>query len=287
MTGAGIRPDPIASGLPQTVFGMTQAGSAGTLLFFPDFGGNTLYARPLVRLLGEQVSCYGLRFAPDMIAAFADLTIEEIGRRFAADIAAIPFKRPVHLLGFSFAAALAFETAGAMTVKGAPPENLWVLDLPAPVPRRLREILRHPLLHLRLIYRQLRKTWRGVVLRRADTMILQIYGLIGFDLRDHPEAYRFIIRHLYAAYGKYKAKAATSQITVLCAQGNRLGRAVADDLGWQPFSAGKIVSHLVPGDHLGMLRVPENAAVIAKLISADFSRQAVKASDPSTERVDR
>ena len=99
MTTAANKPD-----LPQTVFGMNRPSQEGTLLFFPDFGGNNLYARPLVAQLSKEISCYGLRFSADMIKSFDDLSIEDIARQFAKDIISVNLTRPIHLLGYSFAA---------------------------------------------------------------------------------------------------------------------------------------------------------------------------------------
>ena len=268
MTTAANKPD-----LPQTVFGMNNPSQEGTLLFFPDFGGNNLYARPLVAQLSKEISCYGLRFSADMIKSFHDLSIEDIARQFAKDIISVNLTRPIHLLGYSFAAALAFETARVMELQGASPENVWILDLPAPVPFRAKDILRNPSFHLKLTYRQLRRNWRGIFLRKPDPMILQRYGVIGFDLSAHPDSYRFIIRHLYAAYARYKAQPSSVPLTVLRADNNGSRRAISNDLGWCRFSHGPVSAHLVPGDHLTMLRDDRNAGVIANLISASFAGQ--------------
>ena len=268
MNSAADKPD-----LPQTVFAMKHLGREGTLLFFPDFGGNNLYARPLVAQLSKEISCYGLRFSADMIRSFHGFSIEDIARQFAKDIISVNLTRPIHLLGYSFAAALAFETARAMELQGASPENVWILDLPVPVPFRARDILRNPGFHLKLAYRQLRRNWRGIFLRKPDPMILQRYGVIGFDLSAHPESYRFIIRHLYAAYARYKAQPSSVPLTVLCADNNGSRRTISNDLGWCRFSHGPVSAHLVPGDHLTMLRDNRNASVIANLISASFAGQ--------------
>lgn len=252
---------------------MTRVDQAGTLIFFPDFGGNSLYARPLVRLLGGSISCFGTRFSADMVQSLETLSIEDVGKRFADDIQHAGFKRPIQFLGFSFASALAYETAQVMAQRNDAPDNVWVLDLPAPIKRRFRDVLRRPVFHLKLTYRFLRQHWRSVFFRNHDPMILYRYGVIGFDLKEHPESYRFIIRHLYAAYGKYVAKPSTFLITVLRARDNSPRWVVPDDLKWRAFSQGPVHAHVVPGDHLTMLRTPENAAVVAQHISDSFAAE--------------
>lgn len=261
------------SDLPQTLFSMKRPGREGSLLFFPDFGGNNLYARPLVAQLGNEISCYGLRFSADMIKSFHDFSIRDIALQFAKDIIVADLTRPIHLLGYSFAAALAFETGCMMEQLGSSPENIWILDLPAPVPFRAVDLLHNPSFHLKLTYRQLRRNWRGILLGKPDPMILQRYGVIGFDLTAHPEAYRFIIRHLYAAHGRYTAQPSSVPLTLLRADKNGSRRTINNDLGWGNFARGPLTTQLVPGDHLSMLRNDRNANVIAKLISASFAEE--------------
>ena len=51
--------------LPKTLARVSKAAGQGSVVFFPDFGGNTLYARPLVAELGSQIDCLALRFEGD------------------------------------------------------------------------------------------------------------------------------------------------------------------------------------------------------------------------------
>ncbi len=265
--------------MPPTLYVMSPSDRGGTLLFFPDFGGNTLYARPIVQNLSKNVTCIGVRFSPEMINSLEQSTIGVIANCFAEDIERANFNRPIHLLGFSFAAILAYETARAMTDRGVPPDDVWILDQPPSVTLSIMDILRDPVLHLRSTYRQIRKNWRSMIFGIHDPMILQRYGVIGFDLRAHPESYRYIIRQLYAAYSRYLTQPVVQRVTLLIASNNRSKRKVSNDLGWQAFSVEPVNSIIVPGDHLSMLRSSDNAAVVANLISARFARQTVEESN--------
>ena len=53
--------------LPKTLLRVSQATGFGSMIFFPDFGGSTIYARTLVAELGREISCLTVRFAPDLI----------------------------------------------------------------------------------------------------------------------------------------------------------------------------------------------------------------------------
>ena len=262
--------DHLTASLPLTLFRMSGSKRAGTLLFFPDIGGNTIYARPLVQDLGHNVLCLGVRFAPDMIEALAELSLEDIGSRFAKDILEIQLPGPVCLLGFSFAASLAYETGRAMTKLGVAPDRIWILDMPAPVKLNIRSILKEPKFHLKSCYRYARSNWRRIALGKYDPLILHRYGGMGMDLRGHPESYRYIIGHLYGAFGRYEAKPSANSLTIFRAQNGRPERNSAPDLGWGSIATGQVKSVAVPGDHLSMLRKPEYASVIAGHIASEL-----------------
>ncbi|MEO6300828.1 MAG: thioesterase domain-containing protein, partial [Paracoccaceae bacterium] len=175
----------------------------GSLVIFPDFGGNTFYARTLVRQLSRDVTCYVMRFSPDMVDRLDRLSVEDIGLRFATDIMAAGIASPIHLIGHSFAGFLAYETGRQMAIGGAPPEKLWILDLVRHRRPELRELVRDPWYHAKKSAKYLILNWRMLLLRRHDPDILAAYGVWRVDMKLHPKSYRYILRCLYSAMLAY------------------------------------------------------------------------------------
>ena len=273
MRASEVIPDPVAKVvLPPTLVQMHRGVGQGTLVFFPDFGGNTIYARPMVTALGLAVSCCAMRLSVDMVAALDTCSVEDLGRRFAADLVAANLPRPLHLMGFSFAGCLAYETARQLSQRGAAPDMLWILDL-IHRSRFLREFLRSPARHTVGLARYAKRNWRAILLRQPDPNIVVAYGVWRIDMSAHPAAYRPILRGMYAAFLKYRAKASPAPMTVVCAsEGARRG-GLEEGLGWRGLATGPFAAITVPGDHLTMLQKPENARVIADHVRAVLNKQ--------------
>ncbi len=251
--------------LASSLFSMNKVSSGGSLVFLPDFGGNVLYARPLVSDLTDDLSCFGVRLAPDMIDHLDDLTLTNMARRFAEDIAQSNLPQPLHIWGFSFAGIVAFETARALSEISNHSVNLWILDTRVPQKSIAKRLVQKPLRELIYAAQYAKENWRRLMGRNTDPMILHHYGLIRFDLSQHAEAYRFVIRHLYDAMIRYTPRHWHGSATIIQARDARWSRP-SDDLGWTPFIGGNLEVLPVPGDHLTMLRNPEYAAEVASHI---------------------
>lgn len=254
--------------LPATLSVANVADPAGSLVFFPDFGGNTLYARNLIRPLARDVTSYCLRFAPDMTARLDQLSVEDIARRFADDIRAAGLSGPIHLIGYSFAGYLAYETARQLALDGAPAESLWIIDLQRRRRPGLRQVLRHPVYHFIRVRRHIKANWRSLLLGRSDPDILAAYGAWRIDMKLHPESYRYILRCMYAAMLAYIPKPSPTPTVILCAERNKSRMVYGDDLGWRSVASGPLRTVLMPGDHLTMVNDAGHAAVIADCIRA-------------------
>lgn len=247
---------------------LSGRGPGPNLIFCPDVGGNVLYARALIRALGPGPSSYGFRLAPDMLDHLATLTIEETARRFATDLISAGIRRPLHVVGFSFAGYMALETALQMTRLGHPPDRLWILDMVARPKLSLRSLA---------IYARTR-----ISPRRADFLVNP--GFIRIDLSRHPEGYRPILRRFYGLFARYRPGRWPGATTLVVADGvsrNGLPR----DLGW-----GTYISRLdhvtVPGDHMSMLHDEQNAAVLASRFHDQFRRDHAPVEEPANERSD-
>jgi thioesterase domain-containing protein len=246
------------------------SGSNGSLVFFPDFGGNALYARHMVAQLSGVLDCYMMQFAPDMVRSLDKLSIESIGQRFAKDLTSAVISRPILLLGHSFAGFLAYETGRQMALRGSAPDSVWILDLPRRRRPGLREFLRDPRHHAVGIARHIKGNWRSIILRRRDPNILASYGVIRINIASHPEAYRYIIRSMHSALVAYEPQRSTAPTVLVRAAATKARPRLGDDLGWRELVTGPFRTETVPGDHLTMVRSPEHAEAISNLIRRSF-----------------
>ncbi|MGI1661763.1 thioesterase domain-containing protein [Palleronia sp. KMU-117] len=260
-------------GLSPILHRLTDADRPGSLVVFPDFGGNTIYARSLVSSLASTLSCYALRLPADLITEPDAQSLEVVAGRFAEEILSHGLHPPLQLLGFSFAGALAYETGRQLDLRGARPDMVWILDLPLRKPLGLREFLKHPVHHAKAIRRHLRLNWRRLILRKQDPSVLSAYGIWRIDLSRHPESYRTVMRFLYEAFRLYRPAPSSAPATVLRASGSHYRDWLGDSLGWSDMVRGPVTVHTVPGDHLSMLNDPENASVIARRIAHSVNQE--------------
>ncbi len=256
--------------LPKTLARVSKAAGQGSVVFFPDFGGNTLYARPLVAELGSQIDCLALRFATSMIEELPRLSLEDIGRKFAQDIIDADLPRPLHLAGFSFAGFLAQETGRQMALLGSGPDRVWIYDLVVYEPLNWRSFFRDPVRHVSALAVYLVRNWRQALLRYVDPDILHAYGLVRISLASHPESYRFIMKNLYQAVQQHRPQPSPVAMSVVRALHNHTLKRFTPDLGWSQFAQGPLSVECVPGDHLTMLRLPENATAVANVMRRCF-----------------
>lgn len=265
--------------LPSTLFQMNKGTGPGALVPFPDFGGNTIYARPVVAALGTSVSSYAMRLSEAMVAALETSMMEDLARRFAADLVAANLPRPLHLMGFSFAGCLAYETARHLSQSGAAPGMLWIPDLTRRRPFGPAEFLRRPVRHLAGLARYAKRNWRRLLLRPRDPNILEAYGVLRIDMSAHPKSYRPIPCGMYGAFLNYRAKPASAPMTVVCAADTANKPGAVEGLGWRDLATGPFRTVTVPGGHLIMRQPPQNARVIADHVRTRRQQQTANLTD--------
>lgn len=249
--------------LPKTLVRLSAPNADANrprIIFCPDVGGNVLYARPLVQALAGEAECYGLRLSAPMLARLDELTLAETATGFATDIAEANLPEPVHIAGFSFAAYMAAETARRLAELGQPPARVWILDMAARRHVGVREILRFALGQVR--------SRIGFGPKPSD--VLHRPGFLRLDLSQHPEGYRSILRRLYRLYSHYVPESVPGPVTVVVAEAARRTW-IGADLGWSRCVTEEVHHVGVPGDHLGMLRDPANARVLAERLRAQFA----------------
>ncbi len=251
--------------LPPTLFALGGAGTGGSVVFFPDYGGNVLYARPLVPLLGVDLRCLGVRLTAPMLDAPDRLDIGALGRSFAADIRQAGLARPLHLIGFSFAGIVAFETARHLAEADSEPAQLWIVDTHIHRLFLRRYVLRGPRRELGHAVRWLLKNRRRLLTGRHDPDVLDRYRQIRFELGEHPQAYRTVIRMFYESLARYRPQPWRGSATVLRARQDAWPH-IPDDLGWSQLVRGGLRAIALQSDHLGLLRRNGTVQQVAQII---------------------
>jgi thioesterase domain-containing protein len=256
------------SNISSTIISMSKCSSGGSLVFFPDFGGNVLYAKPIVQKLAKDLSCYGIRFESDLVENFDNLSLIDIAAHFARDIAKANLPKPINVCGFSFAGYFAFETAHWLSETHALASRLIILDTSIRSNSLYGRLAQSPLREILYAIRYLSNNWTNLVMGKTDPLMLRKYGQIRFDLSQHPESYRYVIRQLFKMMSAYNPRKweVGEAIILKARQNNGLWNYGTGDLGWHKFISGPITTLDVPGDHLSMLRDPENADILAEML---------------------
>ncbi|MTE01775.1 hypothetical protein GIY56_15910 [Paracoccus sp. YIM 132242] len=253
--------------LPATLVRLTGPGQAGSLVFMPDMGGSVFYARALVQEIGGLAGCLGTRLDPALSADLGRLTVPELGRRLAQDIARAGLPQPLHLGGFSFAGYVAFEAARHLDALGLQVETLWLFD--SEVLRKVPGFRRWhaPLAETRRALGFTRRNWRVMLGGRPHPEVLHAYEEVPMYLWEHPEGCREIIRGLYRASTEYRPEPwpdprLLGRTVVLRGVLERRHRGFPDDLGWRQLIPRCDVVD-VGGKHLGMMTDPGAVSQVA------------------------
>lgn len=253
--------------LPPTLLRLTGPAPGGTLVFMPDMGGSVFYARALVQEIGGLAGCLGTRLDSALSADLGHLTVPELGRRLAGDIARASLPQPLHLAGFSFAGYVAFEAARHLAALGLRVETLWLFD--SEVLRKVPgfQPWRTPLAEARRALGFTRRNWRVMLGGRPDPDVLHVYGEVPMYLWEHPEGCREIIRGLYRASTGYRPEPwpdprLLDRAVLFRGVLERRPRGYPDDLGWRQLIPRCDVVD-VGGRHLGMMTDPGAVSQVA------------------------
>jgi thioesterase domain-containing protein len=246
---------------------MTIGESTHNLVFFPDYGGNTFYARTLMPHLGKRHSTYSLKFSPLVMERLHELSIEDHAQEFVKTIRSANLAGEIHLVGFSFAGLLAYETGRLLAETSENRPDVWLLDTMLPTRLNIETLFRHPLHFLRLLSRRATKKVKRRIAQDPDDLILDHFNYAAVDLANHPERYRYIIKALYSAMVRFEPEETEAPIIVFRAQENRR-KLWKKDLGWQGLTRNGFRIFPVPGDHLSMLRCEGNAEILGSTMSS-------------------
>jgi acyl-CoA synthetase (AMP-forming)/AMP-acid ligase II/thioesterase domain-containing protein len=238
--------------------------------------------RRLAKQLGASQPVYGLYDALEPSLLREDLvdaegtpatTVEDLARRYVAQMRAIQPRGPFHLAGFSFGGLVAFEMAQQLRREGEAVDLVAVIDTYAPGSLRfrawrwfthhLRQSLKHgPSYILQSMRNRLRR--RGIEMPQPGE------ALDDTDLLARAWRFRQQARRSYVAR-PYPGKIVLVRATV------QPGPAYDLDpfLGWQPLALGGLEVHDNPCDHHASIS-SANVRVVAEALRPHLAAGAAK-----------
>jgi thioesterase domain-containing protein len=283
-----LNPLPAAEGLAGTspaerrssLVTIRTGGSKKPLFFLPDIGGGVQYARRFVAYIDSDRPLYGFRpvIAPNCPVPDS---IEAMVQAFVLDLSLAGFPRPYHLVGHSFAAFVAFETARQLAASNEDVGLVALLD--AEVPERFRNRERFRSLASQFCIDMLRwsahhfspkaiGSWK-IHLRSMTRLILQPQlpegsfigrGFRQWDLSKFPQAQRDLILSLYDAKTKYMFGDFPGRVVVYRALIRQFLQTTPADLGWSRFAKGGVRIFTIPGNHMSLLNDDRITGTVAK-----------------------
>ncbi len=235
-------------------------GAGIPLVVLPGASGNPLAYLPLARRI-EGRNVLGVQLAGLSAAG----TLEAMAARL---VELLP-DGPLHLLGHSFGAALAYETARRLEAVGRPARLVALLDLaapaaevppprgPPPEPELLAEIAEAAARYFDRPVTPDRARLAGPEGRHAFLAALAEAGLVS---RGADEALVETLIELYrsslAALAAWRPGPLAGPVTVLRARDSETtGGSTEADLGWSHWTSVE-ACHTLPGDHIGLIREP-------------------------------
>ena len=268
---------------------------APALFFAHAIGGNVLNYRALAASLPDGMPVYGLQ-ALGLDGLTPPLErIEEMARRYVAEIRAVQPSGPYYLAGGSMGGMIAYEMAQQLTAAGEDVAMLGLIDTSSHYGKRLRTQAAQP----PSAWRRLRARLRGLSPLQALAALARMPGnriaaargrrtVADLRRRGEPLPHELRYAHVEAthlrAYRDYVVQPWAGRLTLFRAaqQDAELG----DDplLGWGGI-AGEVEVFDIPGTHRGIVEKPELPPRLAEAIDAARHRQAAHATSAArTER---
>lgn len=258
-------------------------GEGAPLVVVPGASGNPLAYLPLARRMdGRKV--LGVQLAGLSAAGTVEAT--------AARLAELLPDGPLHLLGHSFGAALAYETARRLAAEGRPARLVALLDLaapqaeapplqgPPPEAELLAEIADAAARYFDRPVNPDRKRLAGPKGRHAFLAALAEAGLVSGGADETlVDTLLELYRSSLAALAAWRPGPLAGPVTVLRARDSETtGGSTEPDLGWSRWTAVE-ACHSLPGDHIGLIRDPWLAGL------ADCLHSALAAHERSPETI--
>ncbi|MGE3190155.1 MAG: AMP-binding protein, partial [Vicinamibacterales bacterium] len=258
-------------------------GDQPPLVCFPGAGGGLLYFQYLVGALEPDVPVWGAQ-APVVAAAGRD--VPALAVTFADAIVAEPrLSPPYRLVGHSFGALVAYETASVLVARGLAVDAVVVLDNPAPGGGPSAEQAdwddarwaRHIAARVERLYGvDLGTEAAAEAAGGPDWLLDRLMGArllpIGTSrdyFRQYVEGYKVNVR----AAETYRPSVAPGRVPLVVVRAAErdaaidVARGLDDDLGWGRYGPRPPATIVAPGTHISMLTEP-HVRVLARALRA-------------------
>ena len=271
----------IASILP-----LQPHGNGRPLFFFPSIGGDTIFARNLIRELGRPFPMVGIQPVLTMshLDQFRDFQIT--ARSYVSTLQAYQPHGPYALVGYSYGGFMAYEAACLLAELGESVDRLIIIDWgPA---RRLRELypesrwrsisrlvtnlpgwLREEARHFsasRLASNATRKLRRLIRrLMASDKLPVELDD--AYDISHLPPERLELMQALYAAFQQHMPRRYAGQLTLIRAKTRGLLDDSPLDLHWNKF-VDALELREMDGNHSTILHPPHVAQLAWHLAEA-------------------
>ena len=261
---------------------LQPAGSGPPFFLVHGLGGEVTGLVSLARHLGRARPCYGVQDPALFGRQEPPRRVEDMAARYAAEVLRVQPLGPYYLGGYSLGALIALELAQELLRQGHEVALVAVLDEPsspagdrfpstltdllhllANLPRWLAEELRRKKLATLLsdVLRKLR-VWRRRLGRRTTAPVDLEEAL---DVSRLSEAQRRLMESHLRAEKEYAPQAYPGRVALFRARIQPLFGSHRPDLGWGKVAGGGVEVHVVPGDHLTLLREPQVQALAGRL----------------------
>jgi amino acid adenylation domain-containing protein len=269
-------------------------GHKAPLFFVHAISGEASTFTPLVNRLSPDQPFYGFQLPAVGGACIRFPSIEAMAARYVDELLAVRPDGVLLLGGYSLGGAVAFEMARQLTALGRRPALVSVVDEPSP---GMRSTGWEPRAAFRFLgnlgpwlVEEIRQNTPAQLAARAGRKLLAVLrrlarrfrpgqgGLVPVDISSWfnsrvPEEFLALCEHNYRSLLAYAPSIYPGAVTFFRARAQPLFGPHEPDLGWERLAAGGVTTHVVPGNHLSILREPQVGA-LAKILQAALDRAA-------------
>ncbi len=264
--------------------------------FVPGVGGNLFYLQSLAKSLGDNCVLYGLQTKGLDGRSEPYRSIEEMAADYIEAIKRVQPEGPYYMGGHSFGGAVAFEMVCRMESKGEEIAALALIDALPPHGMRLLNckdwdhamwlfafanqigeelgmeldisydtlIRNEPDKQIEIVYAQMKE--KGLL--PSDTGMRELKGLIQVFKANNEIEYTPDCK-AKADITLYRAE----EIHPAVKDDNRLSEIFkSSDLEWKRYTKGKAVNHILPGDHMSILREPHVNTLAKEIVLKVFTK---------------
>jgi thioesterase domain-containing protein/acyl carrier protein len=264
---------PEVADLASSLIPLQPRGDKAPLFCVHPAGGTVFCYRDLAAALGEDQPFYGLQ-AQGLDGRTAPHTrLEDMAAHYIRAMREVQPEGPYHLGGWSLGGNIAYEMACQLQEQGEEVGLLALLDAGAVAPdqKATEDDFLAMLLGLfpadaQLPLEDLRKLSPAKQLEYFVGRAQQAQ-LVAFDgdLAGGAQHVFDVFQADVQAIVEHRPRPYSGRITLLRAAEQALDLAGDETLGWSPYAAGEIDIHVIPGDHVHMIREPSVERVAACL----------------------